>query len=170
MKPCIEPLTIRPPVDTDVEGMRMLLNEIIRVGGTTAMTNELAPEEMREWFISGNAVVSCLVAVDSDGAIAGFQSLSTYGSLPARWVDIATFTSRSRHKSGVGSALFVHTREAASALGFSAVNASIRVHNVGGLAYYNRMGFETYLNEAGDPQDHGRAFNRVHKRFDVAQN
>ena len=160
-----ESLTIRPAVDTDTEGMRALLNEIIRVGGTTAITSELSPDEMREWFISGEAVVSCLVAVDSDGAIVGFQSLSTYGSLPAGWVDIATFASRSRHKSGVGSALFFRTHEAASRLGFSAIKASIRVDNVGGLAYYGRMGFETYLVEKGNPQEHGRVFNRVHKQF-----
>jgi L-amino acid N-acyltransferase YncA len=164
-------LTIRPAVEADIEGMRTLLNEIIRVGGTTAITNELSPDEMREWFISGEAVVSCFVAVDSDGAIVGFQSLSTYdsgGSLPAGWVDIATFASRSRHKSGVGSALFARTREVASERGFSTINASIRVVNEGGLAYYSRMGFETYLAEEGDPQAQGRVFNRVHKRFDLA--
>ena len=165
MKPCTEPLAIRPAVDADVEGMRALLNEIIRVGGTTAITNELSPDEIREWFISGAAVVSCFVAVDSEGAIAGFQSLSTYGSLPARWLDIATFARRSRHKSGVGSALFARTHEASSKLGFSAIKASVRVDNVGGLAYCSRMGFETYLVEEGDPQGHGRVFNRVHKQF-----
>jgi len=168
MKPSTEPFTIRPAVDADSEVMRMLLNEIIRVGGTTAITNELSPDEMREWFISGKAVVSCFVAVDPDGTIVGFRSLSTYGSLPAGWVDIATFARRSRHKSGVGSALFVHTREAASKLGFAAINASIRVVNEGGLAYYSRMGFETYLVEDGDPQAQGSMFNRVHKRFDLA--
>ena len=162
-------LKIRPAVDADVEGMRTLLNETIRVGGTTAITNELSPGEMREWFISGKAVVSCFVAVDSDGAIVGFQSLSKYDSLPAGWVDIATFASRSRHKSGVGSALFARTREAAAKLGFSAINATIRVVNEGGLAYYSRMGFTTYLVEDGDPQAQGRVFNRVHKRFDLAQ-
>ncbi len=77
--------------------------------------------------------------------------------------------SRSRHKSGVGSALFARTREAASKLGFTAINASIRVENAGGLAYYSRVGFETYLVEAGDPQAQHRVFNRVHKRFDLAQ-
>ena len=162
-----EPLTIHPAVDADVEGMRTLLNEIIRVGGTTAITNELSPDEMREWFISGKAVVSCFVAVDPDGSIVGLQSLSTYGTLPAGWVDIATFASRSRHKSGVGSALFARTREAAAKLGFASINASIRVVNEGGLAYYSRMGFETYLVEDGDPQAQGRMFNRVHKRFDL---
>ncbi len=163
----VEPLAIRAASADDIEGMRTLLNEIIRVGGTTAITNELSPDEMREWFISGEKVVSCFVAVDSDGTVVGFQSLSTYGTLPAGWVDIATFASRSRHKSGVGSALFARTREAASRLGFSAINATIRVVNEGGLAYYSRMGFETYLVEDGDPQAQGRVFNRVHKRFDL---
>ena len=158
-------LSINPAVDADTEGMRSLLNEIIRVGGTTAFTSELSIDEMRDWFISGENVVSCLVGVDSNGAIVGFQSLSKCGSLPAGWVDIATFASRSRHKSGVGSALFARTREAASKLRFSAINATIRVVNEGGLAYYSRMRFETYLVEDGDPQAQGRVFNRVHKRF-----
>ena len=158
-------LTIRPAHTDDIEGMRTLLNEIIRVGGTTAITNELSPDEMREWFISGENVVACHVAVDFDGTIMGFQSLSTYGTLPAGWVDIATFASRSQHKSGVGRALFAQTREAAIQRGFSTINASIRVDNVGGLAYYSRVGFATYLVEDGDPQAQGRVFNRVHKRF-----
>ena len=165
MKPCTEPLAIRPAVDADIEGMRTLLNEIIRVGGTTAITSELSPDEMREWFVSGEAVVSCLVAVDSDGTVIGFQSLSKSGSLPASWVDIATFASRSRQKSGVGSALFARSREVTSRRGFATINASIRVENVGGLAYYSRMGFETYLVEESDPQGHGRVFKRVHKQF-----
>ena len=168
MKPSTESLTIRPAVEADIEGMRTLLNEIIHVGGTTAITNELSPSEMREWFVSGENVVSCFVAVESDGTITGFQSLSKYDSLPAGWVDIATFASRSRHKSGVGTALFARTREAASKLRFSVINATIRVVNEGGLAYYSRMGFETYLVEDGDPQAQGRVFNRVHKRFDLA--
>ena len=164
-----ESFTIRPVHSDDIEGMRILLNEIIRIGGTTAITNELSLDETREWFISGDNVVSCFVAVDSGGVIVGFQSLSKYDTLPAGWVDIATFASRSRHKSGVGSALFAHTREAASRLGFSAINATIRVENVGGLAYYSRMGFATYLVEDGVPQAHGRVFNREHKRFDLVR-
>jgi L-amino acid N-acyltransferase YncA len=168
MNSSTQSFTIRPAHVDDTEGMRTLLNEIIRVGGTTAITTELSPDEMRDWFITGKDVASCLVAVDTDGEIVGFQSLSTYGDLPAGCVDIATFARRSRHKTGVGSALFAHTREAASLLGFTAINASIRVENVGGLSYYSRIGFNTYLVEEGDPREQGRAFNRVHKRFDLA--
>ena len=165
-----ESLTIRPAQDDDIEGMRALLNDIIRVDGTTAITNELSPAEIREWFITGDSVVSCLVAVDFDGAIVGFQSLSTYGSLPSGWVDIATFASRSRHQTGVGSALFAQTRDVAAKRGLSTINASIRVDNAGGLAYYSRMGFETYRVEDGDPKAQGRPFNRNHKRFDLTPN
>ena len=86
MKPSTECLTIRPAHCDDTEGMRTLLNEIIRVGGTTAITSELSPDELREWFISGEAVVACFVAVHSDGTIVGFQSLSKYDSLPAGWL------------------------------------------------------------------------------------
>ncbi len=160
-------VVVRPANVDDSDGLRTLLNEIIRIGGTTAITNELSLEEMRDWFISGDDVVSCFVAVYPAGAVVGFQSLSRYGDLPAGWVDIATFARRSQHKSGVGSALFPHTRKAAKQLGFTTINASIRVDNVGGLAYYSRMGFETYLVEDSDPKAEGRVFNRIHKRFDL---
>jgi L-amino acid N-acyltransferase YncA len=160
-------LSIRTVQVNDTEELGSLLNEIIRIGGSTAITNELSLEEVRDWFISGDDVISCFVAVDPANTVVGFQSLSTYGNLPAGWVDIATFARRSNHKSGVGSALFPPTRETAKRLGFAVINASIRVDNLGGLAYYSRMGFETYLVEDGDPKAEGRVFNRVHKRFDL---
>ncbi len=168
MKTLNAQLAIRAAHPADTEGMRALLNEIIRVGGTTAITTELSPDEMRDWFISGESVVSCFVAVDSDGTIVGFQSLSTYGNLPVGWVDIATFASRSRHQSGVGSSLFPHARAAAIRLGFTTINASIRADNASGLAYYSRMGFETYLVEDGDPHAQGHVFKRIHKKLTLA--
>lgn len=167
MKRSTESLAIRPAVAVDAEAMGVLLNEIIRIGGTTAITSELSADEIREWFISGAAVVSCFVAIDAGGEILGFQSLSRYGDLQEGWGDIATFASRSRQKSGVGGALFAHTRAAAAQYGFTTINASIRVDNTGGLAYYGKMGFVTYRVEDGDPRLQGRTFNRVHKRYDT---
>lgn len=167
MKRSTESLAIRPAVAVDAEAMGVLLNEIIRIGGTTAITTELSADEMREWFISGANVVSCFVAIDAGGEILGFQSLSRYGDLQEGWGDIATFASRSRQKSGVGGALFAHTRAAAAQYGFTTINASIRVDNTGGLAYYGKMGFVTYRVEDGDPRLQGRTFNRVHKLYDT---
>jgi len=160
-------VSVRLATPADAEPMRALLNEIIRIGGTTAITTELSPAELRDWFIDGDAVVCCHVAVAADGSILGFQSLSRYSDLPEGLCDIATFADRARQQSGVGSALFARTRAAASEHGFAAINASIRVDNVGGLAYYSRMGFVTYQVEDGDPAAAGRRFNREHKRFDL---
>ena len=105
-----ECLTLRPARHADIEGMRTLLNEIIRVGGTTAITSELSADEMREWFISGESDVACHVAADSDKTIIGLQSLSKYDTIPAASVGNAKFASRSRHKASVGSALLARTR------------------------------------------------------------
>lgn len=46
--------------------------------------------------------------------------------------------------SGVGSALFPATRAAAEELGLEFINATIRADNVGGLAYYAKLGFQLY--------------------------
>jgi hypothetical protein len=73
MPPQTNPLAARPATEAHNDGMRTLLNEIIRAGGTTAITNELLADEMRGWFISGENVVTCFVAVASDGTIVGFQ-------------------------------------------------------------------------------------------------
>ena len=47
MNPLTEFLTIRPAHNDDIDGMRTLLSEITRVGGTTATTNELARRNVR---------------------------------------------------------------------------------------------------------------------------
>ena len=72
MNPLTESLTIRPAHNDDIDGMRALLSEIIRVGGTTAITNELSPDEMCGWFVSGENVVSCFGAIHTDGTVTGF--------------------------------------------------------------------------------------------------
>ena len=72
MNPLTESLTIRPAHNDDIDGMRMLLNEIIRVGGTTAITNELSPDEMCGWFVSSENLVSCFGAIHTDGTVTGF--------------------------------------------------------------------------------------------------
>lgn len=53
MNPFAESLAVRPATIADAEAIRALLNEIIRAGGTTAITNELSADEICEWFISG---------------------------------------------------------------------------------------------------------------------
>ena len=159
-------MLIRKATPSDAAAMADLLNEIIRAGGTTAIETELSPEEFDQWFISGDYPLACHVA-EADGLLFGFQSLSLFGEPPPGWADIATFARMASKKQGVGTALFPTTRKAARELGLSVINATIRADNVSGLAYYAKMGFETYDTMRAVPLKDGTRVDRVKKRLDV---
>lgn len=159
-------MKIRKAVPADARELSLLLNEIIRAGGTTAIETELSADEFADWFITGAFPLACHVAEDGD-ALVGFQSLSTFGDPPKGWADIATFARLNPKTKGVGSALFPATRKAAEELGLAVINATIRADNVSGLAYYEKMGFETYDRVVQVPLADGTLVDRVKKRFAV---
>lgn len=157
---------IRRAVSADAEELSGLLNEIIRAGGTTALETPLSATEFADWFIDGEFALVCHVA-EHDRMLVGFQSLSLYGDPPKGYADIATFARTTPKIAGVGSALFQETRMAAQDLGFEFINATIRADNVSGLAYYGKMGFETYDRLVGVPLSDGTPVDRIKKRFAV---
>ena len=158
---------IRKAVPSDAAELSGLLNEIIRAGGTTAIETELTGQEFDEWFISGRYPLACHVA-EAGGILFGFQSLSLFGDPPAGWADIATFARIAPRRKGVGTALFAATRKAAADLGLTAINATIRADNVSGLAYYEKMGFETYHRVKQVPLADGTLVDRVKKKYRIA--
>ena len=155
---------IRKAVSADAEELSNLLNEIILIGGTTALETPLSPAEFAEWFIDGEFPLACHVA-EHDQLLAGFQSLSSYGDPPKGVADIATFARVNPKIPGVGRALFPATRTAAEELGLEFINATIRADNVSGLAYYTKMGFEPYDRLVQVPLLDGTPVDRVKKRF-----
>ncbi|MBB2779148.1 UNVERIFIED_ORG: L-amino acid N-acyltransferase YncA [Rhizobium esperanzae] len=157
---------IRRAVSADAEELCSLLNEIILAGGTTALETPLTAAEFADWFIDGEFPLVCHVAV-YDRSLVGFQSLSLYGDPPKGYADIATFARASPKISGVGSALFPATRAAAEELGLEFINATIRADNIGGLAYYAKMGFQLYDRLVQVPLLNGTAVDRIKKRFKV---
>jgi L-amino acid N-acyltransferase YncA len=157
---------IRRAVPTDAEELCGLLNEIIRVGGTTAIETALSASEFADWFIDGEFALVCHVA-EHNQLLIGFQSLSLYGDPPKGVADIATFARMDPKIRGVGSALFPATRAAAEELGLEFINATIRADNVSGLAYYAKMGFETYDRLVQVPLLDGTPVDRIKKRFRV---
>lgn len=157
---------IRKAVPSDAAELADLLNEIIRAGGTTALETELSPQEFDDWFITGQHALTCHIA-ESEGTLFGFQSLSLYGDPPPGWADIATFARIAPKRKGVGTALFAATRKAAEDLGLKAINATIRADNTSGLAYYDKMGFETYHRVMQVPLRDGTPVDRVKRRYRV---
>lgn len=161
-------LIIRPAVAGDAEPLAELLNEIIRAGGTTALETPLAPAQFADAFLKGPDFISCYVAEDpASGVPVGFQSLERHYELPAGWADIGTFARMRPKLPGVGTALFAVTQVKARELGIVAINAAIRADNRGGLAYYDKMGFETYMVLPAMPLKDGTPVDRILKRYDM---
>ncbi|OSZ67171.1 GNAT family N-acetyltransferase [Sphingomonas sp. IBVSS1] len=160
----IPTLSIRPVTSADAAELAALLNAIIARGGTTAFETPFAPEQLDAAYLTGPSVHCCFVA-EADGQIAGFQTLGTQDFLPASIGDIATFSRVGGTQRGVGSALFAATVDRARALGLVAINATIRADNVGGLAYYSRMGFVDHEVVPAVPLNDGTPVDRIRKRF-----
>lgn len=160
------PLHIRPVRAEDAAELAELLNTIIARGGTTAFETPFTAENLREAYLIGPSVHCCFVA-EADGHLLGFQTLGTQPFLPAHIGDIATFTRVGATQSGVGSALFAATceRARALALGLTAINATIRGDNSGGLTFYSRMGFIDHEVVPAVSLKDGTPVDRIRKRF-----
>lgn len=159
-------LNIRASVSEDAKALTDILNEIIKVGGTTAMEDQLNQSEFADRFLLGPDHIICSVAENIiTRQLLGFQALLQHPDLPDGWADIATFARMSPKVAGVGSALFVVTRTKALELGFQNINATIRADNHIGLSYYAKMGFETYKTVRAVPLKNGTPVDRVLKSY-----
>ena len=154
---------VRPAAERDIPAMAELINEIIAIGGTTAHKTPFSLERMRSHYVFPTRGISCVVATQGD-AIVGFQALercdpewASTGNLPADWAVIATFARAGLQGTGVGGKLFAATKAAARNAGVKTIDATIRLENVGGRAFYQKMGFVDY--RMGDAA--------VSKRFDI---
>lgn len=158
-------MEIRPVQDVDAPALADLLNGIIARGGTTAFEEPFTPEALVEDMLTGPDVICCFVAQDDDGSLRGFQSLLRVGGLPDGVGDIATFSRVGWARKGTGSRLFAATRQTATEKGLVAINATIRADNVGGLAFYSRLGFTDHdISRAVALRD-GTPVDRVSKRY-----
>ncbi len=159
-------MTIRPVVPADAAELADLLNAIIARGGTTALQTPFTAAALAAAYLTGPDVWCCHVASAGE-ALLGFQTLGRYPGLPADVGDIGTFTRLGATQGGIGTALFAATVARARALGLSALNATIRADNAGGLAFYTRMGFVDHDVISGVPLADGTPVDRVRKRFSL---
>lgn len=156
---------IRPAAAADLPQMAALLNAIIRTGGTTAIETPLDEAALAAWFLDPPGAVCCHVALDAAGRVLGFQSVGANPDLPPGTGDMASFVAEGLTGRGIGSALFAATRAAARGAGLTALNATIRADNTGGLAYYARLGFADHAVSRAVPLADGTPVDRIHKRL-----
>ncbi len=149
--PATMAISIRPATRADTEGISRVLQELVAAGKRIRPSDQ---EFTRTQYIENPHRIQCFVAVDEDGAILGFQSLSTavegnvYGT-PTGWGMIGTHISpRAAHR-GLGARLFTAMLDVARQAGVPAIEAYIGATNQEGQAYYEALGFRTYRRPDG---------------------
>ncbi len=160
-------ITVRPAHALDAREMAEILNAIIAIGGTTAMTGQIDADYFVNRMRTAPDASAWHVAETEAGEIVGFQWIAPHDGLPPEAVDIATFAKPGRQGLGIGSKLFEATRAAAKRLGYRWINANIRADNAGGLIYYQSRGFEDYGRIAGHRIADGTVVDKILKRLDL---
>jgi len=160
-------IQVRKPFSLDAKPMASLLNEIIAIGGTTALTRPMTGQDMLERMSVDADQSVWHVALDRTEAVVGFQWVNPKSTLPAEACDIATFVQVGQIGLGIGSALFDATKKAAKDLGYRWINANIRDDNEGGLIYYQSRGFVDYDLQEGVTLSDGSIVTKKLKRYDL---
>lgn len=158
-------ISVRQGGESDLRQTLDLLNEIIAIGGTTAITKPLSKEDLGDWLMSTPGKAIWHIAEDSDGTLLGFQWIGPWGDLPPEACEIGTFVKAGRTGLGIGSKLFDATKDAARAMGYDWIDAEIRADNEGGLAYYQSRGFEDYKRKDDVELDDGTIVAKCLKRY-----
>ncbi len=147
--------------------MADLLNEIIRIGGTTAYTETVTAHYLRTRMADAPEQSCWTVACAPDGQIMGFQSVEPHPDLPGDSADIGSFVRVGARGQGIGSALFAQSCDSARALGYRRLVAVIRADNASGLAYYSGRGFQDYDVIRDEALANGLIVDQICKRFDL---
>ncbi len=151
----------------DARDMAELLNEIIKIGGTTAYQRQRSKDDMIEKMQSGGARSVWHVARDDRGTLLGFQWVAPMSDDHPEAAIIASFVRVGATGLGIGSKLFDATRTAAAKEGFDWIDATIRADNESGLTYYQSRGFETYKTDPTAQLSDGTIVGTISKRYDL---
>ena len=159
-------ITVRRAGPLDARPMAELLNEVIAIGGTTAITEPVTREDLLNWMEADPRSI-WHVAEDATGQIMGFQWVDPHLKLGDTVAQIASFARVGKTGLGIGSKLFDATKRAARTAGYAWINAEIRADNEGGLIYYQSRGFEDYGRIEGYVMANGQVVDKVLKRYDL---
>ena len=156
-------VSLRPATLADAERISQIYNH--EVMHTTA-TFDLVPrsiDEQRRWLAERSGAFAAIVAVDGDGLVVGFGSLSPYKERAAyrTSVENSVYVDRAHHTRGIGKLIVLELLRIAKTSGFHAVFARITAASEASRALHTSCGFEL----VGVERQVGRKFN---KWLDVA--
>ena len=142
----------------DAEVIRTIYNREV-VGST--VTFDLVPrtlEDQQAWLDEHSGAHPAVVALDDDGRVCGFGSLSPYRPRPAyrTTVEDSVYVDPAAQGQGVGRAILTELVQLAGAHGFHAVMARIVGGHEASIGLHRACGFEV----VGVEREVGRKFGR----------
>jgi phosphinothricin acetyltransferase len=151
-------ITVRLAQVGDAQAIRTIYNAEVT---TATSTFDLVPRSLadqEQWLAARSGAFSAIVAIDGDGTVVGFGSLSPYKERAAyrTTVEDSVYVDGSRQGGGIGTALLSRLVEIARSSGFHTVVARIEASGTASRALHARCGFEL----VGIEREVGRKFNR----------
>ncbi len=148
-------ICIRTARAADAAQMIALLNPIIRAGNLTSMRDELSIEEQVEFIRNfPDAGVFNVAHHRDSGCVLGVQDVipvvQTLDSA-TRVGSISSFVAMQAQRRGIGAALTRATVCKARILGFTAIQAHIRIDNTSALSFYESQGFQRVVSQLSAP-------------------
>ncbi len=149
---------IRPAVLDDAPALLEIYNPVVI---TSTATFDLVPrtlDEQRAWLSSRAGARVVLVAVDDDGSVAGYSSLSPYRERPAyaTTVEDSVYVHEDHQGRGIGRLLLEALVETARSHGFHSMIARIVSDHDASIGLHAACGFQV----VGREQEVGRKFHR----------
>jgi L-amino acid N-acyltransferase YncA len=147
----------------DAEAIRVIYNTEVTM---STHVFELVPhtlEQQQRWILDRSGAHAAVVAVEDDGTVIGFGSLSPYRPRPAysTTVEDSVYVRPDKQGRGAGRAILAELVRLATAHGFHTIIGRIADHNEASIGLHHSLDFV----EVGTEREVGRKF---HRWIDVA--
>ena len=154
----MDTIAVRPATLADAEAIRAIYNREVT---ETTVTFDLVPRTLADqqaWLAARTGAHPAIVAVDADGTVVGFASLSPYRERPAynTTVEDSFYVHADHRGRGVGRLLLEELLRVGTLHGFHAVMARIVGGHEASIALHTSCGFWA----VGIEREIGRKFGR----------
>ncbi|GCF09924.1 arsinothricin resistance N-acetyltransferase ArsN1 family A [Dictyobacter arantiisoli] len=138
-------MEIREATREDAIAIARIYNQGIEDRSATLETQLRTPEERAEWLATRESRHPVLVAVDSQGNVAGWSSLNPFNPRPVydHVADLSVYVAREQRGRGIGDTLLSALEVRARELGYHKIVLAAFPTNAPGMRLYERHDFHT---------------------------
>jgi len=139
-------MVIRDARDVDLPAIVAIYNAAIPGRLATADTEPVSVDSRRQWFREHTPESRPLWVMETDGAITGWLSLTSFYGRPAyhATAEVSIYVSPAHHRTGIARTLLDAAIRRGPALGLQTLVGYIFAHNEPSLRLFERFGFQRW--------------------------